>query len=76
MPFKDPAMGGCGTRQIARPKEETFCFTDIMMVRNGIIGPCFLSQYRNVQRKNEKHVRTSTVPTYLKFTSHSFDFEV
>lgn len=43
MPFKDPAMGGCGTRQIARPKEETFCFTDIMMVRP--IRPCILSQF-------------------------------
>lgn len=32
MPFKDPAMGGCGTRQIARPKGDKFCFTDIMMV--------------------------------------------
>eukprot|EP00904_Undaria_pinnatifida_P006999 jgi/Undpi1/3429/HiC_scaffold_16.g06802.m1 len=31
MPFKDPAMGGCGTRQIARPKGDKFCFTDIMM---------------------------------------------
>lgn len=33
MPFKDPAMGGCGTRQIARPKGDKFCFSDIMMVR-------------------------------------------
>lgn len=33
MPFKDPAMGGCGTRQIARPKGDTFKFEDIMMVR-------------------------------------------
>lgn len=32
MPFKDPAMGGCGTRQIARPKADKFCFSDIMMV--------------------------------------------
>lgn len=32
MPFKDPAMGGCGTRQIARPKADTFKFEDIMMV--------------------------------------------
>lgn len=32
MPFKDPAMGGCGTRQIARPKGDKFCFSDIMMV--------------------------------------------
>ncbi|CAM9863638.1 unnamed protein product [Ectocarpus fasciculatus] len=31
MPFKDPAMGGCGTRQIARPKADKFCFSDIMM---------------------------------------------
>lgn len=35
MPFKDPAMGGCGTRQIARPKQDKFMFTDIMMVRRG-----------------------------------------
>ncbi|CAM9627542.1 unnamed protein product [Discosporangium mesarthrocarpum] len=31
MPFKDPAMGGCGTRQIARPKGDKFQFSDIMM---------------------------------------------
>lgn len=38
MPFKDPVMGGCGTRQIARPKGDVFCFTDIMMVRRGAAG--------------------------------------
>lgn len=42
MPFKDPAMGGCGTRQIARPKADKFCFSDIMMVSVSFVlsRPC------------------------------------
>lgn len=68
MPFKDPAMGGCGTRQIARPKADKFCFSDIMMVGfMEVIFSCLVwyDMILHIVLLNSKERRRQPPPSFM-----------